>query len=85
MIAWRHSGVIRMAYLECTVAAPFSPLPPGFEIDKLAGPDAQVLICAGYRRIPPGTWKAFASTTFGNAAFACKANTGATTQFTNLR
>ncbi len=48
VVAWRHSGAIRTAYLECTVAAPVSPVTPGVVIDKLTGPDAQMLIAAGY-------------------------------------
>ena len=48
IVAWRHSGVIRTAYLNCTVAAPFSPVAPGLVIDKLTGPDGQMLIAAGY-------------------------------------
>lgn len=48
IVAWRHSGFVRTAYLECTVAGPFSPVAPGIVIDKLAGPDAQPLIAAGY-------------------------------------
>jgi hypothetical protein len=48
VIAWRHSSVIRTAYLECTIAAPLSPVARGLVIDKLAGPSAQILVSAGY-------------------------------------
>ena len=48
VVAWRHSGATRTAYLECTVAEPLSPATPGLVIDKLAGPSAQILISAGY-------------------------------------
>ena len=43
VLAWRHSGATRTAYLECTVAEPLSPATPGLVIDKLAGPSAQEL------------------------------------------
>jgi hypothetical protein len=48
IVAWRHSGVVRTAYLECTVAGPFSPAASGLVIDKLRGTDAQALVAAGY-------------------------------------
>lgn len=37
IVAWRHSGVVRTAYLDCTIAGPFSPVASG-----------QPLIAAGY-------------------------------------
>jgi hypothetical protein len=52
VIAWRHSDRVRRAYLECTIAAPFSPVHQGLVIDRLAGPDAELLISAGY---PPNS------------------------------
>ena len=48
VVAWRHSGAVRKAYLDCTVATPVSPVAPGIVIDKLTGADAQKLIAAGY-------------------------------------
>jgi precorrin-8X/cobalt-precorrin-8 methylmutase len=48
VLAWRHSGVVRTAYLRCQVAPPWSPFAPGLVIDKLAGPSARALISAGY-------------------------------------
>ena len=48
VVAWRHSGIVRTAYLRCKVAAPFSPLASGLVIDKVAGPDAAVLCSVGY-------------------------------------
>jgi hypothetical protein len=71
VVAWRHSGVMRTAYLRCKVAAPFSPLAPGLVIDKLSDPDARVLISAGYPkvlRILPERWRASASMRSRSAA-----------------
>ncbi len=54
LLAWRHSGVLRTAYLRCRVAAPLSPRAPGLVIDKLADPDAKVLSAAGYPKNAAG-------------------------------
>lgn len=83
VIAWRHSGATRTAYLDCTVAEPLSPVTPGLVIDKLAGPSAQVLISAGYPQNSAGEVEGFVSTTFANATFKSKENMEATTQFIN--
>lgn len=48
VVAWRHFSNVRAAYLECTVAAPLSPVSPALVIDRLVGPGAQVLVSAGY-------------------------------------
>jgi hypothetical protein len=54
VVAWRHSGVTRTAYLRCQVAAPFSPRASGLVIDKLAYPGARELVLAGYPKNSTG-------------------------------
>src|SRR6185295_1578392 len=54
VVAWRHPGSVRTAYLRCQVATPVSPLAPGLVIDKLADPGAEVLTAAGYPTNPAG-------------------------------
>jgi len=51
IIAWRQN---RIAYVDCTVAAPRLPVRPELVIDKLRGSDAQILISAGYPKNSAG-------------------------------
>lgn len=55
IVAWRHSGGERTAYLRCRIAAPLRPLEPGLLIERLSGTDAAELITAGYPEAAPGT------------------------------
>ncbi len=48
LLAWRHTNLVRMAYLQCTVAAPLSPIVPHLAIDRLTGANAAALMAAGY-------------------------------------
>jgi hypothetical protein len=48
VVAWRHAGNARTAYLCCRVAAPLFPVKRGLVIDKVSGLDAASLIAAGY-------------------------------------
>jgi hypothetical protein len=48
VVAWRHSGSRRSAYLRCRVGTPLKPLEPGVVIERLSGTDSQPLIAAGY-------------------------------------
>jgi hypothetical protein len=54
VVAWRHSGDVRLAYLRCRVAAPFSPTASGLVIDRLPAPEARALISAGYPKNSDG-------------------------------
>ena len=48
VVAWRHPGRRRTAYLRCRVAHPLAPPAAGLVIDRIAGADARSLIEAGY-------------------------------------
>lgn len=55
VLAWRHPGGVKKAYLRCRVASASLPVMPGLVIDKLAGPDANSLVSVGYPESPDGT------------------------------
>jgi hypothetical protein len=48
VVAWRHPGNDRIAYLCCRAAPPISPVQSGLIIDRISGPDAASLIEARY-------------------------------------
>jgi hypothetical protein len=54
VVAWRHPGRPRTAYLRCRVAHPLAPADAGLVIDRIAGADADSFIAAGYPAISSG-------------------------------
>jgi hypothetical protein len=59
LVAWRHDGKRRTAYLRATVAEPLAPRRAGAAIDALAGEAARELISAGYPASDNGTVEGF--------------------------